>query len=302
MATSSARSMRELPAVAAARRVLLQRLSDVDRAVVCAGAKRATSESIHRLRVATRRASAVLQAFRPFVPRRPRRWLMRALRRMRHAAGEARDLDVLIARYREPGSLPGPGLRCRVLHMLVALRPATRQSIVDQASAPRRRTWRVHAADVVAGLRLSSADASVAACARRRCRRLAVDFLKRADRTLRDGRHVHRVRIEGKRLRYAVEVCIAVGGRKAVESCDRPLRSLQKRLGDYTDHAAAARRLREWANDGRTRRARHDLRTARREEVRHTREGLRRCIRWWNATGRRKVSDRVTGLVRKDAT
>lgn len=53
-------------------------------------------EDMHDLRVATRRAVAALRSFRRFVPKRDTRRMRRDLRRLRRAAGEARDLDVLI--------------------------------------------------------------------------------------------------------------------------------------------------------------------------------------------------------------
>src|SRR4051794_16426954 len=52
-------------------------------------------EYVHRLRVATRRAGAALKLYKELLPKKPARWLKRRLRKIRKAAGDARDLDVL---------------------------------------------------------------------------------------------------------------------------------------------------------------------------------------------------------------
>src|SRR2546423_3589961 len=57
-------------------------------------------EHVHRLRVATRRAAAALKLYRDRLPQKDARWGKKQLRKIRRAAGEVRDLDVLIARLR----------------------------------------------------------------------------------------------------------------------------------------------------------------------------------------------------------
>src|SRR5215475_11300778 len=47
-------------------------------------------ESVHQLRVSTRRATAVLQLFEDWLPRRRARWFRKHLKQMRKTAGEAR--------------------------------------------------------------------------------------------------------------------------------------------------------------------------------------------------------------------
>ena len=51
-------------------------------------------EYVHQLRVASRRAMAVLEIFDAMLPRKRSKWLTRQLKRIRKAAGDARDLDV----------------------------------------------------------------------------------------------------------------------------------------------------------------------------------------------------------------
>ncbi len=55
-------------------------------------------EYVHQLRVASRRAMAVLEIFDAMLPRKRSKWFAKQLNRVRKAAGEARDLDVLAPR------------------------------------------------------------------------------------------------------------------------------------------------------------------------------------------------------------
>ena len=59
---------------------------------------------VHRLRVATRRGLVALDAFRPLLSSSRCAWFEKRLRRIRHAAGEARDIDVLADRLSNKSS------------------------------------------------------------------------------------------------------------------------------------------------------------------------------------------------------
>src|SRR5688572_28787502 len=57
-------------------------------------------EHVHQLRVWTRRATAALVLYQELLPRRRFAWMKKQLRRVRQAANEARDCDVLLARLK----------------------------------------------------------------------------------------------------------------------------------------------------------------------------------------------------------
>ena len=88
-------------------------------------------ESVHQLRVSTRRATAVLQLFEDWLPRRRARWFRKHLKQMRQTAGEARDLDVLAAQlceYCNANQAAGcPELQGRVAEARQAAQPAIRE-------------------------------------------------------------------------------------------------------------------------------------------------------------------------------
>src|SRR5262245_21087180 len=56
------------------------------------------AEYVHQLRVWTRRATAALRLYEELLPRRRCLWLKKQLKRVRRAANNARDCDVLIER------------------------------------------------------------------------------------------------------------------------------------------------------------------------------------------------------------
>src|SRR6476660_2326993 len=91
-------------------------------------------EHVHRLRVATRRAAAALKLYRDWLPEKTRRWFKKRLRQIRRAAGEARDLDVLIQRLqRESGVQVEP-----IIGFLAEKRRAVQPDIIKLADDMRR--------------------------------------------------------------------------------------------------------------------------------------------------------------------
>src|SRR5260221_3966301 len=85
----------ETPVVDAAGRVLSAR-RDVVRYYLPLAAEHSHEdiESVHQLRVATRRAAAALRMFEMCMPEKRAKTAKKQLRRLRRAAGAARDWDV----------------------------------------------------------------------------------------------------------------------------------------------------------------------------------------------------------------
>jgi hypothetical protein len=83
-------------------------------------------EHVHQLRVWTRRATAALHLYKEMMPRRRFGWLKKQLQRIRRAANDARDCDVLIQRLKEKRS--GRGTR-RWLEAALAERAEAQQAV-----------------------------------------------------------------------------------------------------------------------------------------------------------------------------
>src|SRR3954452_1710302 len=83
----------QAPVEEAAQRSLELRLSAVARWLpLAAHLAEHDVEHVHRLRVATRRACAALKLYKELLPQKPGHWLKRRVRKIRKAAGDARDL------------------------------------------------------------------------------------------------------------------------------------------------------------------------------------------------------------------
>src|SRR5215216_5421763 len=125
----------ETPVADAARRSLELRLAVVANALpLAAHLSEHDIEHVHRLRVATRRAAAALKLYRDWLPLKPARWIKKRLRQIRRAAGETRDLDVLIERLqRELGARAAP-----IVQFFGKRRAALQPEIIDLAEDLRR--------------------------------------------------------------------------------------------------------------------------------------------------------------------
>ncbi|NNM85422.1 MAG: CHAD domain-containing protein [Phycisphaerales bacterium] len=166
-------------------------------------ATRADQTFIHDFRVASRRAHEVLHvgmlALAPS-QRKAVRHVVKRLRRLRRAAGRVRDLDVLAANLtklsttQEPTPMTGHNaLRQRVLHRLC-------KEIHSFAAEAQLKQ--------IAGQILQTQEIVLIAKLNARIERNHRSFTTLATAALAKptDRHTHKLRIAGKRLRYALEL------------------------------------------------------------------------------------------------
>ena len=281
-----------VPAVGdAARRILRQRLGAVALAADAMSSGHPLPAAVHRFRVCTRRASAALKAFRPLVPRRQRRWFQRALRRIRRAAAEARDLDVIIARGRTAfgggrNDVAGALARRRLMEVLTRRRVSAERGLAGLLADD----WAARTSALLSAVRAAGMTEPLASFSRRRSRRLVERFVVRLDQRLHDASEIHRLRIETKKLRYALQVFAAGASPATAAPGDRSLRRLQSRLGEFTDRATAADRYRLWLRQEADSRCRELLAAARQRESAAAKRARRGCLRWWNASRRDRLA------------
>ena len=193
-------------------------------------------ESIHQLRVSVRRARAALQFFKPCLPPKRRVALNQALRKTRRIAGPLRDLDVLI----EQLSLQADEASQRVTQQLRRDRkqaePRLRKQLkkwtsaisipkVDKLSA--RIRWR-----------RETACPTWPAWAREVLEQIHARFSQQAAVQPTEIDDLHKLRIQGKRLRYALE--LGVGAYPPIRTQLYPtMASLQEKLGAINDLAVS---------------------------------------------------------------
>lgn len=236
-------------------------------------------QTVHQLRVATRRADAALRLFAPLLPRRRRRRMRRLLRRLRRAAGIVRDCDVHLAQAAADSRPPAELIRSllerrrQALDKLLALRRCARrgQRLARKIRRlVRRLAWR----------QVPPPPAYAVWCLGR-CDRFARRFFEAASQPAADDDALHQLRILGKRLRYALELVAPALADPEVDQLLAELHAFQDRLGAVCDRRAAAVHWEELEQSAPTPARRRSAAQHRRAEARRLTAQRRALFRWW---------------------
>jgi CHAD domain-containing protein len=236
----------DAPLGEAARDMLALRLADVQTLLPLAAAPDADVDSVHQLRVSCRRAAAALRAFRPFVGRRGRK-LSRWLKRLRRAAGPARDADVLVARLRRELDPFNP-LAEQVVVKVEQIRAAARRHLISIARKASRGGLKTAVAKCLKSLTKTDdprADRPFADFARAALS-AAADELLAIDAHEATFEELHQLRIAAKRLRYSIELFhSAADPRLRTESYPAAV-EMQDRLGALNDRVCSQAMFQAW--------------------------------------------------------
>lgn len=256
-----------------------------------AAAEGLSPEHVHRLRVATRRALAAFDVFQHILPPKRSLWFRKRLRALRRAASDARDLDVLTGRLGGHGEPPAAArtARGRLVAMLSKQRVVSREPIRELHERLVEADWPGRVDALLERVAARGAGLTLGDYAARRFGPLVDRFFAAADRRLRDADEMHELRIEAKKLRYALEIFAGVIPAVSLARCQDALERLQETLGDFTDHAAAADRLRRWSRDDSMRSDHETLAALRRREDEQAEEARRAFAKWWNRGRRRRL-------------
>lgn len=256
-------------------------------------------EPVHQLRVWTRRASAAIDLFRDLLPRRKARKAKRTLRRVRRLGGEARDSDLLLQSLAQETATPQSAALARRIQKRRkrAQRPIDRvkRKLINRGKLKRLRKKLV--AEVrVRGERRKSPEPTFRLWAREQLRELIDRFLTFDAAQLQDDEQLHRLRIAGKRLRYAAELSVAAFPRIETSGVYDQLVQLQERLGDAVDHLAAIERI-EQLLDKASDEERAYLEAALEEHRRKFAVKKKKLIRYWTIARRRTLESRWKGVL-----
>lgn len=203
------------------------------------------AEDVHQMLVAARRLRAILRAARPMLAADWAETLRSELAWLGRALGQVRDLDVLLEHLRqECANLPAPERRtcARWLDAFAQERAERHRTLVQELESERY-------LDLLARIELTAVSPVVTDAAVR-LPDIARAAFEQLSRSLRVGNgswnddRLHRIRIIGKRARYAAELANAVIGKPAARYLRR-LRRLQDLLGEHHDALVAEQRLRE---------------------------------------------------------
>jgi CHAD domain-containing protein len=217
--------------------------------------RRGEEDAVHQMRVSCRRLRAALRTFRPLVAEEWALALSAELAWLAGSLGAARDLEVLRARIADiaevdPHHPVNPLALARIDELLLA-REDSGQGAAARAMASRRYAALLDRA-VGAG-RSPAVTAAAASPARVGLLPLVAgawrEFARRADKLGPDRRDPvwHRVRILGKRARYACEAAEPAFGPPA-RRLARRLTAVQDILGEHQDAVVTADTLLEIAH------------------------------------------------------
>jgi CHAD domain-containing protein len=204
------------------------------------------SESLHQLRVATRRLRAVLRAARPMLLPAWVTSLQQELKWLSELLGRARDLDVQIAYFTDESTRLNVRdrklLEPFVSHLRIQ-RAAVQQIVTNELTSARY-------FELIRRLQQAAQDPSAVESTltvRQLARRAFKNLRKAITRLARSpsDAQLHKVRIKTKRARYAAELARPSVGKHAGRFI-KSARAVQDALGIHQDAIQAERHIREF--------------------------------------------------------
>ena len=203
-------------------------------------------EAVHDMRVAVRRLRSLLRTARPLLDRSWAESLRAELDWLAARLGAVRDLDVLIEHFETTAAGLNGGdaaLGSALVRPLVTERDRARKRL--RSSLEKARYYEL--LDALEGaatvMPARGGDVTLRKLVRkegRKLKRRARGFPDLSDAAL------HKLRIQGKRARYAAELAAPAEGKPARRLVDAA-RELQDVLGEHQDAVVAVRQLRELA-------------------------------------------------------
>jgi CHAD domain-containing protein len=186
------------------------------------------ADTIHKLRTWSRRSAAAVELFRPLLPKKEGKWFARKLKQVRRAAGDVRDLDVMLEQAAENPVLAEELRRQRDK----ARRPLERlyKRLVKSGAFEKRQKRLLK--------KIDQPKQRLGEWAANRVGRQAARLVALGSQRLTTPIKAHEFRIAGKELRYVLEIIGAALPAAAVK-IDAFLIDLQQRIGIICDQAAA---------------------------------------------------------------
>jgi CHAD domain-containing protein len=209
------------------------------------------TENVHQLRVFARRAAAAMEIFDQWLPPRRGRWMRKQLKRLRKAAGEARDLDVLHMRWTDRLHEMPSGQAALLLEQVKRRRRKAQWPIEDVHHKLERKNFARRARKFVKRVRLrgddpGGCDQRFGCLARVALGKLVEPFLAAAGAEMADAESLHAFRIQSKQVRYAMEIFAGAFDADFRQALYPMVESLQDRLGAINDHVTAQTHLAAW--------------------------------------------------------
>ena len=245
---------------------------------------------VHQLRVATRRLLATLDLFRELLPTKSRKRTARQLKRIRRAAGKARDLDVLIQHQLDSATGSKRLIKQLRKKRKRAQKPIARikRQIDDSVRAAKDLNRLVAATEVID----AGPDRLFADWSREKLRTLVEPFFSRVISCQSSPSQLHKFRIAAKAFRYSLDALEIGFPPRSFNSATRDIRRLQKLLGDVNDSHVAINRYQQIRERDPT--FDRKILKGRRQQLEVER---RRLLEWWTPEKASSVKEKFERLV-----
>jgi CHAD domain-containing protein len=247
-------------------------------------------EDIHQLRVWSRRAMAALHLFAPLLPAAPTAELLQILNKARKQAGKARDCDVLLASLDKK-------TRAALAEVLPAVKEQRAESAAKLARSYRKKVrsgdLQEYNREVQKLLPLAGDNGHVPPPVEfgpwflLQFAVVSAELLKQLRLAKLSQRRAHELRIDGKRVRYALEIGLPSLPKQSGKQLYAALENLQEQLGALCDEQAQAEQFREFAKPLKAKQRARLLKLAA-DKDRRAATIFRQFNRWWRATNGRK--------------
>jgi CHAD domain-containing protein len=256
-------------------------------------------EYVHQMRVWARRASAAVSLYETLLPKRRRKWISAQLKWIRRAANDARDSDVFALR-------------------LAGDRPQSAAHLLDQvrkhrceSQGPIVEVWKElfehgrfqrRAAKLLRKVRLPDATdpgdpVRFGPWAQCQIQPVLDQFFATAAGDMTQVEAMHRFRIAGKKLRYAIEL-LAPAFAEGLRTQAYPfIQDLQEKLGKINDLASARMRMKRWLELADGAGETSYLQETLEQEERHLEERRSEFLAWWNGGRQADLHQLLTTLI-----
>jgi CHAD domain-containing protein len=257
-------------------------------------------EYVHQLRVTALRARVAARMFADLLPKRQVRWMKKWLRALRHAAGDARDLDVLGLRLGNPVDGDGGSGLEALLEQVAACRCKAQKPLVAACEKVRLKGFKKRSRRLAeaASWQQEPPEPTFAEAARATLTPLVEAFLSAAAADLADVESLHQMRLSGKRVRYAMELLAGAFGDSFRGELFATFEEIQEKLGTINDHASAIAMFQEWSEraDSEGSRAKLAGRIAREEQQLDA--NCREFRSWWTTARAAALAERFAVVLR----
>lgn len=241
-------------ATCAARTSLKSRLGAVHHFLPLAAEKwKESDEYVHQVRVWSRRSQSTIEVYRCVLPRLKTAWIENKLKQIRKNTNDARDDDVFLQRLLEskPDDELGSLIKRVRRHRQRSHRRFFRwyEQLEDKHKFARR-TNKLIARIRFRELGSFEEEPTLGEFAPCILAPMLNDWMSKAKADMSDIEELHRFRIVGKRLRYALELLAPALPEREGDGLISLLTDIQTSLGTINDHASAADRLKKWIDSG----------------------------------------------------